>query len=59
GFAQPAGVTGITYGAEWSASLLPGTWTGVPDSGSGDQHVFSVPVGAGPRMFMRLRVTGR
>ncbi|MEI7463717.1 MAG: hypothetical protein WCK03_04975, partial [Candidatus Taylorbacteria bacterium] len=57
-FAQPAGVSGITYGAEWSTTLLPGSWAEVPDTGSGDVHIFSVPVDAGPGVFMRLKVTG-
>ena len=58
-FTQPTGVTGITYGAECSATLLPGSWTEVPDSGSGTKHIFSVPVGTGGKLFMRLRVTGQ
>lgn len=53
-FTQPAGVTGITYGAEWSASLAPSSWTAVPDTGSGATHTFSVPVGTNTRLFMRL-----
>ena len=57
-FTQPAGVTGITYGAEWSATLLPGSWTGVLDTGTGAQHVFSVPMGADGKGFLRLKVTG-
>ena len=57
-FTQPAGVTGITYGAEWSANLLPGSWTDIPDSGTGDQHIFSLPVEAAPQRFIRLKVTG-
>jgi len=57
-FTQPAGVTNITYGAECSATLLPGSWTEVPDSGTGSEHIFSVPV-AGGQLFMRLKVTGR
>jgi len=52
-------VTGITYGAEWSASMLPGSWIEVSDSGSGETHVFSVPAGADGKLFMRLKVTGR
>jgi len=55
---QPAGVTNITYGAEWSPTLLPGSWAEVPDSGTGSEHIFSVPV-AGGQLFMRLKVTGR
>jgi hypothetical protein len=57
-FTQPPGVTGITYGAECSATLLPDSWTGVPDSGTGDQHVFSVPLAGDGKLFMRLKVTG-
>ena len=56
-FAQPAGVGGITYGAEWSPSLLPGSWTAIPDAPSGNQHTFSMPAGTAPRRFMRLKVT--
>lgn len=44
-FTQPAGVTGISYGAEWSRTLLPGSWTEVPDNGTADEHIFSLPVG--------------
>jgi len=56
-FTQPAGVTNITYGAEWSATLLPGSWTEVPDSGTGDEHIFRLPVAAHGKLFMRLKVT--
>ena len=58
-FTQPAGVTGITYGAEWSTTLLPGSWTDIPDTGSGSEHLFSVPADAAPSLFMRLKVTGQ
>ena len=46
----------IEYGAEWSPDLSPGSWRDVPDSGIGDEHVFSMPVDTAPNMFMRLRV---
>ncbi|MCX6875987.1 MAG: cadherin-like beta sandwich domain-containing protein [Verrucomicrobia bacterium] len=55
-FTEPAGVTGITYGAQWSSSLQPGSWTDIPDTGSGAEHVFSVPADES-RVFMRLKVT--
>jgi hypothetical protein len=55
-FTQPAGVTGITYGAEWSRTMEPGSWMEVPDTGTGEEHVFSVPMEAEPRVFMRLKV---
>ncbi|MBN8458912.1 MAG: choice-of-anchor D domain-containing protein [Verrucomicrobia bacterium] len=60
-FAQPEGVGGITYGAEWSETLLPGSWTTIPDTGntgvSPALHHFSVPVGNKGQLFIRLKVT--
>lgn len=56
-FNQPSGVSGITYGAEWSTTLLPLSWTSITDTGIPPQHTFSVPVGSNTRMFMRLKVT--
>ncbi len=55
-FTEPAGVTGITYGAEWSRTMLPGSWSNVPDTGTGTEHIFSVPADT-PHLFMRLKVT--
>jgi len=56
-FNQPAGVGGVVYGAEWSTTLLPGSWVAVPDSGQLPEHVFRVPVAGKPRLYMRLKVT--
>ncbi len=56
-FSQPAGVSGITYGAEWSRTLAAGSWTPIADTGTGSTHTFYVPVGSNPRMFMRYVVT--
>ena len=56
-FTQPDGVAGVTYGAEWSTTLLPAAWTAIPDTGVAPQHTFSLPVGAHPRLFLRLKVT--
>lgn len=50
------GVDGVTYSAEWSSTLQAGSWTSIPDSGSGNTHSFSVPVGTHPRLFMRYGV---
>lgn len=58
-FTEPAKVTGIRYGAEWSASMLPGTWTEVPDTGSGRHHHFEISPNKEPRLFMRIRVTSQ
>jgi hypothetical protein len=60
-FTQPAGVTGITYGAEYSETLAPTSWTEVPDTGntaaSPPQHTFRVPIGTKTSGFMRLKVS--
>jgi hypothetical protein len=56
-FFEPAGVSGMTYGAQSSVDLGSGSWSPVSDSGIGTEHVFSVPVGANRQQFMRLTVT--
>jgi hypothetical protein len=56
-FTQPTGVSGITYGGESSFTLAPGSWTTVPDTGTGSQHRFSIPIGPAPLRFLRLAVT--
>ena len=56
-FTEPAGVTGISYGAEWSATLQPGSWKDIPDSGTGNEHIFRVPAATAPNLFLRLKVT--
>ena len=56
--ATPTGVSGITYGADWSATLAPNDWHALPDTGTGGQHVFSMPASGLPRIFMRWSVTG-
>jgi probable HAF family extracellular repeat protein len=55
-FFEPAGISGVTYGAQ-STLNLTGSWQAVPDTGSGTEHIFSVPVGANPQRFMRLTLT--
>lgn len=55
-FTQPAGVSGITYGAEWS-STLQGDWQAISDTGTGGNHLFSVPTSGDNRIFMRLKAT--
>ena len=56
-FSQPATVTGIVYGAEWSTTMTPGSWTPLTDSGGAGQHVFSVPMEGKPALSVRLKVT--
>ncbi len=54
---QPANVNRILDGTGWSTTLLNGNWTAIPDTGSGAQHTFSLSIGTGPKLFMRLTVT--
>lgn len=56
-FTQPNGISGLTYGAEWSVTLLPGSWTSILDTGASPQHTFSVPIGADTKKFIRLQIT--
>ena len=56
-FTHPAGITGVTYGAEWSATLAGASWVPVPDTGVLPEHVFRVPIVGGTRGFMRVVVT--
>jgi hypothetical protein len=53
-FVEPAGVSGITYGAQWSATL-GNDWLPITDTGTAPEHIFSVPVD-GDRKFIRLTV---
>lgn len=54
---QLAAVSGITYGAEWSATLNGNDWQAIADSGTGLTHAFSNPIGSASRMFMRMKIT--
>lgn len=50
---------GILYGAEVSSSMQPGSWTPLPDTGTGSTHTFTLPISpaTSSRMFLRLKVT--
>ncbi|MCX6874983.1 MAG: M6 family metalloprotease domain-containing protein [Verrucomicrobia bacterium] len=56
-FTQPDGVTGVTYGAEWSTTLQPASWSAIPDTGVAPLHTFSIPTGRNPKLFLRLKTT--
>lgn len=56
-FTQPAGVSGVIYGAEWITDLGSGIWTPMTDTGSGSTHTFSVPIGTNMQLFIRQRVS--
>jgi PKD repeat protein len=54
-FDEPPGISGITYGAEYTTNLQ--TWLPIADDGADGTHLFWVPVGTNTRIFMRLTVT--
>jgi len=58
-FTEPYGVSGITYGAQWSATMLPYDWHAVPDTGdpttTPPSHLFSVPM-TNTQLYLRLTV---
>ena len=56
-FTQPAGVSGITYGAQWSATMQAGDWHAIPDTGNGGRHIFNAPSGTRAQLYLRLVVS--
>ena len=61
-FTEPAGVSGITYGAQWSATMLPNDWHAVPDTGdptaTPPSHLFSMPT-TNSQLYLRLTLTAQ
>jgi hypothetical protein len=53
-FAEPAGISGVVYGAEWSSNLV--NWITIPDTGSTTNHTFTVNVTGQPRAFFRYKI---
>ena len=51
------GVAGVTYAAEWSATMGSGAWQPMADGGSGNHHRFAVASAGKPAVFVRLRVS--
>ena len=54
-FTQPGGLTGVTYGAQWSRNLAD--WFAVADTGSGSSHTFTVSTSGEPKVFFRYQIT--
>jgi probable HAF family extracellular repeat protein len=59
-FVEPAGISGIAYGAQWSATAQPNDWRSVPDTGDTTtvppSHLFTMPM-TDAQLFMRLTLT--
>lgn len=58
-FTHPEGQDDVIYGVEWSPSMAAGSWTTVPDTGSGNYHRFVVETRQKPRVFTRWTVDPR
>jgi len=58
-FTEPAGVSTVTYGAQYTPSLTPANWQPITDTGFGTGHIFSVPIGSNTQIFMRLTLTNQ
>ena len=58
-FHQPSNVGGVTYFAEWSPDLQPGSWTQINNSAVPPAHVFSLSSAGHPAAFIRLKVVGK
>ena len=56
-FDQPPGVSGITYGAEWTRSLGSNDWQPVANTGTPPQLRFVMPMAGEDRLFLRLKIT--
>ncbi len=55
-FTRPAGVDGISYIAEYSASMAPGSWTSAVNISTPPAYQFYAPAIA-QRQYVRVRVT--
>ena len=55
-FTRPAGVSGITYVAEYSTSMVPGRWTAATNFSTPPAYTFLAPAVA-QRLYLRVRIT--
>ena len=56
-FVLPPGVSDITYRAESSETLAPGSWQPVPNTGTAPQIEFRISMDTPANRFMRLIVS--
>lgn len=54
-FTQPSAVSGVSYTAEYNASLDPAGWTPIPNSAVPPAYTFQTPAVSG-RLYLRVRV---
>ena len=53
-YTQPAGITDVAYGAQWTTDFV--TWNNIADTGSGNTHTFTVSTVGRDKMFFRHRL---
>jgi uncharacterized delta-60 repeat protein len=58
-FTAPANISGITFCAEWSGTMAAGTWIPLADSGTGREHIFSVPMAGRTTLYLRWKITAQ
>jgi uncharacterized delta-60 repeat protein len=56
-FAEPTGMNGVTYGAEWSQTMEENDWHAIPDTGTGSVHTFTFPRQGASKLFVRWKIT--
>ncbi len=56
-FTQPSPANGVSYKAQWSTDLPVGSWTFIPDTGTGTTHTFVVPATGKARLFFRYVIS--
>jgi microcystin-dependent protein len=55
-FVTPAGVGPVSYSAQFSFTMAPGSWGNLSNLGSGGTNIFSIPALGREKLFLRLRV---
>ena len=56
-FAEPWGISGVSYMVEWSSTLAAGSWLPIPNTAVGPAHSHAVSLAGKHRFFHRVRVT--
>lgn len=56
-FNPPAGVSGITYGVQWSTTLEANDWQPLPNTGNAPEVLFTMPTANRDKLFFRHVLT--
>ena len=55
-FVTPAGVGSVSYSAQFSFTMAPGSWGNLSNLGTGGTNIFSIPAAGREKLFLRLQV---